>query len=406
MIKKTFSYLSFSMLSSVIGFLTVVYMAKTISQEDMGVIGLLMAILFIAPQLVSFSTVGLIAINKVKLSHENFIDFSKSYLTFVFLNFIVIFIISSFVVFFFKEYWQIFVLLPMISFLIFLASFHQAELIQDGFIKLYGVYNLFYSIITALLTVFFLSILSLDWDGRILAMFLGQFLLVLFMYKKSFKTLHSFKITIDKIKFKEFFQFGLPLLLALAAGWVLNQADNYIVLYFFTLKEVGVYAIAYSIGTIINTINQAATNVIVPRLYIALKNNEGHKIVKKLNIYYSFIIMIISLVVGISSYWYMPIIFGNKYAESSSIVFFVSVAFGFNGIYRTTGSVIAFYKRNVLQMKLINFSAITNIIISISLVPYFGIVAPAIGTMVAFMLLAYTSYIFGWQILKKEELGQ
>jgi len=237
-------------------------------------------------------------------------------------------------------------------------------------------------------------------------MLLGQMLLLIFMYNKTFTTLHFFKITIDKIQFKEFFQFGLPLLLGLAAGWVLNQADNYIVLHFFTLKDAGVYAVAYSIGTIVNTINQAATNAIMPKLYTALENKEGHKLIKKMNLYYAIIMIIISLIIGISSYWYIPILFGSDYTESSNIVFFITLAFGFNGIYRTTGSVIAFYKQNKLQMKLIYLSAITNIIISILLIPYFGIVSPAIGTMVAFMLLAYTSYIFGWKILKKEELGQ
>jgi len=158
MLKKIVSYLSFSILSSSIGFLTVIYMARTISQKEMGIIGLFMAILFLFPQLISFATTGLIAINKVKLSPKNFIDFSKSYFTFGFLNFIIIFSIFSFMAFFFKEYWQIFVLLPIISLFMFLASFHQSELIQDGFSKFYGIYNLFYAIVVALLTILFLSI--------------------------------------------------------------------------------------------------------------------------------------------------------------------------------------------------------------------------------------------------------
>ena len=57
-------------------------------------------------------------------------------------------------------------------------------------------------------------------------------------------------------------------------------------------------------------------------------------------------------------------------------------------------------------MKLVYLSAIINLLISIVLIPYFGIVAPAIGTMVAYIVLAYTSYYFGWKILKKEELNQ
>lgn len=403
MLKKTINYLAFSVLASGIGFLTTVYMAKTISQEAMGIVGLFMAIFFVAPQLVSFASTGLIAINKVKLQKDDFIDFSKAYITFGFINFVAIFFISCIVALFFREYWQIFFVLPVVSFLMFINSFHQAEMVQEGKAKNYGIYNLFNALGTAFFTVVFIGFFKLDWDGRLWAMLIGQGLVLFFMYKKTFYTLHSFEIKIDKSQFKEFIRFGLPLFAGLGAGWILNQADNYIVLHFFTLKDVGVYAVAYSIGTIVNTINQAATNSIVPTLYNAFERKEGHKVVKKLNMYYSIIIIIISLIIGGGAFWYMPLIFGEAYSKSADIVFFIALAFGFNGIYRTTGGVIAFYKQNTLQMKLIYLSATVNVVVSILLIPLFGLVSPAIGTLVAYMLLAYTSYYYGWKILKKEE---
>jgi O-antigen/teichoic acid export membrane protein len=404
MLKKTLNYLIFSLMSSVISFLTTVYMARSISQEAMGVIGLYMAILYIFPQLVSFGSVGLVSINKVKLSTEDFIDFSKSYITFGFINFSIMFTISCLAIFFLKEYWQIFFALPVISFLMFIASFHQSELVQDGKSKYYGIYNLFNSVSMALLTVVFIAFFGLEWDGRLWAMLVAQCLVVFFMYKNTFKTLHFFKIDIDKSRFKEYMKFGLPLMFGLGAGWVLNQADNYIVLHFFTLKDVGVYSVAYSIGSIVNIINQAVTNAITPILYNALEKKEGHKIVKKMNFYYSLAIIFISLFIGLNAFWYMPIVFGGDYANSSAIVFFIALAFGFNGIYRTTGGVIAFYKQNSLQMKLVYASAIVNVVASMVLIPVFGIVSPAIGTLVAYILLAYLSYAYGWKIIKKEEL--
>lgn len=403
MLKKTINYLTFSITSSGIIFLTTIYMARTLSQEDMGIIGLFMAILFVSPQVVSFSSTGLISINKVKLQEKDFNNFSKSYLTFGLINFVVVFLISCIVALFFKEYWQIFFVLPIVSFLMFMISFHQVEMIQEGKSKNYGVYNLINAICTSLFTVIFITFSDLKWDGRLWAILIGYIFILFFMYKNTFKTLHFFKISINKIQFKEFIKFGLPLFAGLGAGWILNQADNYIVLYFFTLKDVGIYAVAYSIGTIVNTINQAATNAIVPTLYNTLEKKEGHKIIKKLNIYYS-IIIIISLIIGIGAFWYMPVIFGEAYSSSANIVFFIALAFGFNGIYRITGGVIAFYKQNILQMKLLYISASINLIISIILIPNFGLVSPAVGTLVAYIFLASSSYIYGWRILRREEI--
>lgn len=403
MLKKTLNYLIFSIFASGISFLITVYLARTISQESMGIIGLFMAVLFISPQLISFASTGLISINKVKLKKEEFIDFSKTYFSFGLINFLFIFIFSCIFSLFFKEVWEIFFLLPIISFFMFIISFHQAELVQEGKAKNYGVYNTLNVLFTAFFTVLFISFFNLDWDGRLWAMMIGYFITIVLMYKNTFTTLSYFKITLCKVDFKGYIKFGLPLFAGLGAGWILNQADNYIILNFFTLKDVGIYAVAYSIGTIVNSINQATINAIIPILYNALEKKEGYKIVKKLNIYYSITIVSISLFIGITSYWYMPIIFGEAYASSANIVFFIALAFAFNGIYRTTSGVIAFYKQNVLQMKLLYISALINLILSIILIPTFGLVSPAIGTLIAYIFLASASYIYGWKILQKEE---
>jgi len=309
-------------------------------------------------------------------------------------------IVSSY---FIKEYFLVFLLIPVIAFFQYLSLFHNAELIQDGKSRKYGIYRLLLVSSSLLLTIFFISYLKLSWDGRLYAMLISESLILFITLKFSFKTLRSFKIDFDVKKFKEYYLFGLPLLFGLGTAWLLNQSDRYIVLEFFSLKDVGIYTVAYSIGTIVNTINQAATNAIVPILYRNLEKKEGHKIVKKMNIYYSLIILTISLLIGLSSYWYVPLLFGDEYSESTSIIFFISLAFGFNGIYRITGGVIAFYKQNRLQMNLLFISATVNILFSIMLIPLFGILSPAISTMFAYIVLAYLSYIYGWKILRKEE---
>lgn len=140
--KKNFC-LIFSILASGIGFLTTVYMARTISVEAMGIVGLFMAILFVSPQIISFASTGLISINKVRLNNDEFLDFSKSYITFGFINFVIIFFIACIVTLSFVQYWQVFFILPILSFLMFLNSFHQAEMVQEKKAKNYGVYNLY-----------------------------------------------------------------------------------------------------------------------------------------------------------------------------------------------------------------------------------------------------------------------
>jgi O-antigen/teichoic acid export membrane protein len=404
MINAVINYLIFSALSSGVSFLIVIYMTRHISVEDFGVVGLFMSILYILPQFISFSSIGLVSINKVKLSNEKFLEFSKTHLTFSILIFISVFFISIIIGIIVKEYIILFLVIPIISFVQNLTMFHNAELVQDGQSKRFGIYRLILSIISLLFTVVAISYYNLNWDGRLYAILFSELLLLLITIKYSYTTLRNFVYKVDISKFKEYIYFGSPLIFGLSAGWVLNQADRFIVLSFFSLKDVGIYTLAYSIGIIINVINQAVTNAIVPQLYKSLEKKDGHKLVKKLNVYYSLTMLSLALIVGLSSFWYVPLLFGQDYAQSPMIILFIALAFAFNGVYRVTGCVIEFYKRNVLKMKLLHISAILNVILSIALIPFFGIISPAIATFFAYILLAYLSYAYGWKILKKEEL--
>ena len=405
MFLNLFNYLFFSVLGSAIGFLTTIYLARTISQESMGVVGLFAAFLFVAPQIVSFASSGLISINKIGFNKEKYQKFTDVYITFGFFNYFFLFLLTLSLTLVYKEYLIVFLAVPLVSLLMFLSSFHQSELVIEGKSRAYGLYNLAFTIGSSLFTVLFVSAIGLSWEGRVFGVLVGQISLLLFMAFFTFQSLRQVSFEFNKSKFIEFYTFGLPLFAGLAAGWILNQADNYIVLAFFSLKDVGLYAVAYSIGAAVNTVNQSATNAILPILYQALKEKRGRKLVRKLNIYYSFFILLLSFFVGLGSFWYVPVLFGDEYASSSIIVFFVSLAFGFNGIYRTTNGVIAFYKRNALQMKLVYVSAVINILVSLSLISTIGLVAPAVGTLVAYIFLALSCYYFGWKVLREEELS-
>ena len=404
MIKKIFEYLVFSGLSAIIGFITVMYMTKHMSIENFGIVGLFMAILYILPQLISFSCSGLVSINKVKLNIKEFQLFSDSYFTFGIFIFIVIFLLGLLIGLFFKQYLLLGVLLPIVAFLQFLNTFHYAELIQDGKSKRYGIYRLILVSFSFLLTVVFLNNRQLTWEARLYAIVLSEGLLLVIALRLSFYTLRHFKVSINKENVREYFIFGFPLMFGLLAGWLLNQSDRFIVLHFFSLKDVGIYTLAYSIGTIVNMINQATTNAIIPSIYKYLEEKKASKYIRKLNIFYSISILSIAILIGLSSYWFVPLFFGIEYKHATEIILFIAVAFAFNGIYRTTGSVIAYYKRNSLQMKLLYGSAGINIVFSMLLIPVFGILAPAIATVMAYTFLAWSNYYFGWEILKKEEL--
>jgi len=210
----------------------------------------------------------------------------------------------------------------------------------------------------------------------------------------TFGSVRAFRFNLSKDFFVEIGIYGLPLMFLLVAAWVLNEADRFIVLGYLSLSEVGIYTAAYSLGLAINVLNSAMTNTVVPVIYGLMKEGKGKKRLQRLSRQYSLFILLVSLVASIGFYYFGALILGDEFSAGVPVTCIILVAFGFNGMYRTVGLPLDYLKKN--RLKAINFSlaAMVNITVSITLLGYVGIMGPAIGTLVSFMLLYFLTRHF------------
>lgn len=103
-LKQIFSYASFSIAASGIGFLTSIYLAKVIRPADLGVVGLFQAFLYFTVPSASFSGVGLVSINKVSLFESEFQNFANEDFTLGIVISLLILVISGFFIPFYMVY--------------------------------------------------------------------------------------------------------------------------------------------------------------------------------------------------------------------------------------------------------------------------------------------------------------
>jgi O-antigen/teichoic acid export membrane protein len=396
----------FSLLASLVGLLATVYLTRTIDPDQFGVIGIFMAISFVLPQLISFSTINLVSINKVNLSRGDFQGFASLNISFSITIFVIILIFSAFSSIWFEGYRLIFLLLPLLGLAQYLAMFHNAELVQEGRSTAYGYYRLGNVVLAFILTYVMVQYFSMSWDGRLIAIVFSEVFVLLISAFVSFSTLKRARFSFRFRDYIYYVKFGFPLMLGLLAGWVLNQSDNFILLHFFSLYEVGLYASAYSMGLAINIVNQSVVKAFQPRIYIALRDGKARSLIKSYTILYFFIIMGVSLLFGMCSYYMVPIVFGEKYSGSEGVVFIIAIAFGFNGVYRVGNQVLTYHKKNVLQTKILSISAVQNLILSIFFMPLFGFYGPAVATVFSYATLAFLSFFFGHSTLKQLEASQ
>lgn len=400
---KHFSvYFIFSIINAVISLGISIFLARSLSEENYGMIGLFLATLYFLRPLASFNAIGLVSINKKVLSKSEYQLFSNTFFTFLVFIFLLLLTISVFFPFFLKFNIALFFAIVFLVFFMALGDFHNAELIQDNKSKLFGGYTFINRVIIFIVSFLFVRGSNLGWKSYIVALLVAEFITLLIKYNYSFNSLKNARLNFNKKELKNIFFYGLPLGVALLAGWGLNQSDKLIVSRFFSLKEVAYYSVGYSLGVIINTINMALTNTVVPVIYEALKKNRAKPILQKYTRYYLIGMIIFLIPFTLVVYCLVPVVYGDNYKKSVPIVILIAIAFCFNGLYRITGMVIEFYKMNILKTKILFVAMFINIVMSMLFLKFLGVMAAAVGTIMGYVFLAVSSQYFGMKIIKEK----
>ena len=285
-----------------------------------------------------------------------------------------------------------------------LSSVHSTELIQHSRPVQFGILNFLSIFLAFLISVLFIAVFNLDWKGRIMAMILSESIIVILRFWVFSDIGREFKFLFSPDKFKGFVMYGWPLMMSVVAGWIINQSDRFILLQFYSLKEVGIYAAASGISSIITTFNQTMLKVVSPLVYRNLNKRTGRSFIIKLNILYAIVILSLSTIGSIFIKYAWPYVLGASYEASLPIIYLLCFAQSFFGIYMTFGIVVDYFKQNKLKTMVIWVCAVVSIVTTLLLIPVLKMYAPAVGTLLSFFTLSVITYFNGINILNKNNV--
>ncbi len=198
---------------------------------------------------------------------------------------------------------------------------------------------------------------------------------------------------------KPYLRFGLPLLPAGIAYWVINLSDRYVIGYFLGMTSVGIYSAAYNIGSVLSIFMTPIGLNLFPTISNLYENNRMQEL--KTHLKYS---LKFYLLFAIPSFFGLVVLSKSLLATLTTSEFLSAylvvpivalgvILFNCRAVFL---NIMMLLKRTKVIGLTYGIVALFNLVLNIILVPKIGIIGAAISTFLTFfactMILGILSY--------------
>lgn len=369
--------------------------AKLMGSTGYGVFNLFMAIY----QLVFFLGFNWLTNSTIRFAKEEFVKDGNLRKTFTAKLFIVIFCfcIVCPVLYFFKakilsyttlnesSFW----LLPVILLVYMLADQCGSALQSIGLMRHY-TFSVTFRQLTLLILVLCVVLKIIPNRASIFIGFEIISYIVVTIYSLIFiKIRYLFPLKYDFGQLKKVIQYSWPLIITSAAAYISSWVNIYIIKYFLSVSDVGIYQFGYKIAFYFSNIIMAVTTLTFP-LFVSLRSRDKEKalfnalerIMPQLSFLWA---LFISLIILCSGVIFKPV-FSGAYADSGIIFKIILAGISFQAIGAVSTSVLCAF--DYLKYELLNaiIVALVSLSVSIFLVPFLGISGAAIAILASFLV--------------------
>ncbi len=386
-----------NLLSSALPFLLLPFLTHYLSTEDYGILSNFTGFLAIIMPLVGINFVSAFS----RQYYKKEVDIKSYVSSGISLQFILAIGVSFLFLFldtYIKEWTGIDVFFIRVSG-IYCLIFGLTEIILtqwrlENEVWKFAVYRVLRTLIEIGLTIFFIMCSDMNYQGRVLGIFLatsiGFLVILLLLVKKRY-----FKFSFNKGHIKHILKFGIPLIPHALGASIIVFSDKIIITNFIDLEANGVYSVAFQVALIIGLIQNSFNQAWVPWFYESLTNSSDQikqKIVRITYLYYlGLILLTIILIFG------TPLIFmmlGKEFTVGSDLVAWIAFGFLFNGMYKMVVNYLFYTEKTVVIGSITIASAVVNVLLNILLIDSYGLKGAAIATSVTFLFQFILVWIF------------
>jgi len=235
---------------------------------------------------------------------------------------------------------------------------------------------------------------------NVVIVFLTADLLTVILSAIFIKLSYFFPLKFEWKLLKKVIIFSFPLLFASWSGYIVNWVDLYVINYFMSTEDVGLYHAAYKFLNAIQAF--LGTSLIItistPMIMVFKSTGQIEKIknhyLKRIIPQLSFVGMIaISILILFSDYIFL-VVYGADFDQSILIFKILVASQSFFVISAAYTGVITTFDLTKIILYLGILAGVLNILLDITLVPIMGIVGAAISSFLVFCLIPILRLIF------------
>jgi len=197
--------------------------------------------------------------------------------------------------------------------------------------------------------------------------------------------------------------FGAPLVFSNLTMFTLNFSDRFFLQRFQSLEVVGIYAVGYKFGFMLNFLLIQPFNMMwQTRMYIVHKRPDHQKVFSRIFVLYSAVLIFATLGMAVLGPELMRYMVDARYVAGGAVIAVVSLSYVFLGMgyYLQLGMFLASRTGLIGIVSLV--AAGLNLTANYFLIIHFGMIGAAWATVIGFLAIAVGSYYYSERVCRLE----
>ena len=205
----------------------------------------------------------------------------------------------------------------------------------------------------------------------------------------------------DRDSWKYALRFNIPLLPHYLSHYVLTQADRIMIRWIVGTEQAAYYSVSYTISIAITLIISAIQNSLTPYIYKELDAEQNGNICVITNLLL-ILIAFLSIFTMLLAPEVILIFAGKQYLDAIYVIPPVAASTFFIFVYGLFSTVEYFYQKTIWIATATSVCAAANLILNDIFIRHYGYCAAGYTTLICYLALAGTHYVFYRKILKEK----